>query len=149
MPSKPKKTERTHPGLCLDLLDEEHILLFREVAFLLSRTALLKEPSLRTSWGKPDAVCASCGARTTIEDAKSSTVDAAILDHLPDCVAVQAQRLLASHPVLDGLASLEYGSSPITQSGKSYRKAMDAFLSKARAERTKRAEAASMIGGKQ
>jgi len=38
MPSKPKKTERTHPGLCLDLLDDEHVLLFREVAFLLSRS---------------------------------------------------------------------------------------------------------------
>lgn len=144
MPSKPNKTQRAHPGLCPDLLDEEHVLLFREVAFVLSRTALLKEPSLRTSWGKPDAVCACCGARTAIDDSKSSTVDAALLDHLPDCVGVQAQRLLASHPALDRLASLEYGSSPLTQSGKAYRQQMDVFLAQSRMERTKRAEAASM-----
>lgn len=120
MPSKPKKTERTHPGLCLDLLDDDHKRLIRELAFLLMRASNLQKPRVQFgAAGSPMAQCPSCLECVWLADAKMQTLDSAVLIHAPDCLATHCSRLLDADLALRLLAFRELEKAE-TESGVAY-----------------------------
>lgn len=137
MASKTRKPKRAHPGLCLDLLDEEHKLLIREMAGLLWQ---IRERYTRknecSALGRWSAQCVLCGERSE----ELSTYDheqlyALPISHRPDCVAMHATRIIGSDRPLELLAVAEL-SAPKTAVGRSHREEYERHR-EARQQRTK------------
>lgn len=132
MPSKPKKIQRTHQGLCPELLDDEHKRLIRELAFLLMRTSNLEKPRLQFgAAGSPMAQCPSCLAHVWIADAQKQTIDSAVVVHDSDCVAKHCGRVIEADRLLSFWACREM-VEPETVSGVAYARETEAMRVRAR-----------------
>lgn len=124
-----KKTKRSHPGLCLDLLDDEHKALFREAAFILGRLGNL---SVRLEYLPAIGVCLVCPvcrATAPVSDGNSDSDDAAI-DHKEHCIKQHSIRLMQSDSVMRDV-ELEEWHRPQTLTGIAYKRHINSVLAKA------------------
>lgn len=129
--------KRTHPGLCIDLLDDEHKLLVREIALLLRIVEFRRDGQMH--FGVLGAVkkrCSLCAAESqdSLETFDPDKYDALPLVHRADCIALHAERLINTDQALRLLAILEH-SCPITPLGKAYHQVRDEIGARAEAER--------------
>lgn len=117
MSHKNPPEKRTHAGVCLNLLDDDHKLLLREVALLLTRIALRTEGSMElVSDGTVRKFCALCLARSADHVQNLDKFDELLLVHRPDCVAVHAARVLEADQALRLEGIREY-HAPCTTAG--------------------------------
>ena len=132
---KPPK-KRTHAGLCLDLLDDEHKLLVREIALLLQILEFRRGGQMHFGvLGAVKKCCSLCAAESqdSLKTFDSDKYDALPLVHRADCIALHAERLL-NDPALR-LLGIDEHSSPITPLGKVYQQVRDEILASAEASR--------------
>lgn len=124
--SAAKKTERSHPGLCLDLLDDEHKALFRELAFLVQALDAMGHPT--RVWARRAFVCPVCDASVTATaDELTSDATKVQLDHKPHCAAMHAQRLRKGDRVLETVGNGEY-VQPTTPAAVAWRDHMNKVI---------------------
>lgn len=124
-----KKTKRSHPGLCLDLLDDDHKALLHEAAFILGRLAGL---SCRLEYLPAVGVrlvCPVCRASAPASDGNSDNDDAAI-DHKEHCIKQHSIRLMQSDSVMRDV-ELEEWHRPQTPTGMAYKNHINSVLAKA------------------
>lgn len=136
MSTKKPPKKRTHPGLCLELLDDEHKLLMREIALLLRIVEFRRDGDMRFKvLGAVNKRCSLCAAESqdSLETFDPDKYDALPLVHRADCIAVHAERLINTDQALRLLGILEQ-SCPITPLGKAYQQARDEFVARAEAE---------------
>lgn len=137
MSNKKPPNKRTHAGLCLDLLDDEHKLLMREVALLLQRVGRLSVDCEveYLGIGGMRKRCPICHARShnLLDNFDCETFDALPIVHDAACSGQHAVRLLESNQALRFLGDLEW-VSPLTTSGKALRQQIDEQLATLNAE---------------
>lgn len=145
MSTKKPRKKRTHAGLCLDLLDEEHKLLIAEMAWFVNELAGLHQ---RTPlyWGVSGTrcyrQCRVCLARSAaLESYDPDKADQLTVEHRPDCEGLWAAKLMEKEPVLSLLVGAEL-LRPSTAMAKARQAAREAEHKAASSAATSQAEVA-------
>lgn len=112
-------SRRSHPGLCLNLLDEPHKALVRELAFLAMALQMTSTGCVQIFDNREEHSCRCCLAMVEVVDGEPVRIE-----HRVDCMAMQAKRLLEGDSALGYLAVSEM-NTPVTESGKVFREGLD------------------------